>query len=148
MSTAVVRPGIAMSILHPSQPSPIYHRHVPPAPDPTQPHPIPPCPTPAHPAQSHPILAHPITSQPSPSQPSPSDPNPSHPIASCPTTPHFTPAAPAPFQGLGDIFAIRVAGNVYGGPVRGSIEYAVTQLKVKLVVGVLHLAICYLVRTT
>jgi len=41
-------------------------------------------------------------------------------------------------QGLGDIFAIRVAGNVYGGPVRGSIEYAVTQLKVKLVVVLGH----------
>jgi len=41
-------------------------------------------------------------------------------------------------QGLGDIFVIRVAGNVFNGPVRGSIEYAVTQLKVKLVVVLGH----------
>ena len=41
-------------------------------------------------------------------------------------------------QGLGDIFAIRVAGNVYGGPVKGSVEYAVAVLKVKLVVVMGH----------
>ena len=41
-------------------------------------------------------------------------------------------------QGLGDIFAIRVAGHVFGGPVCGSVEYAVNVLKVKLVVVLGH----------
>jgi len=41
-------------------------------------------------------------------------------------------------QGLGDIFAIRVAGNSYGTGVAASIDYAVTHLKVKLVVVLGH----------
>lgn len=41
-------------------------------------------------------------------------------------------------QGLGDIFAIRVAGNVYGDTVAASLEYAVFHLQVKLVVVMGH----------
>ena len=41
-------------------------------------------------------------------------------------------------QGLGDVFAIRVAGNSYGTGVAASIDYAVAHLKVKLVVVLGH----------
>ena len=41
-------------------------------------------------------------------------------------------------QGLGDIFAIRVAGNSYGTGVAASIDYAVAHLKVKVVVVLGH----------
>lgn len=41
-------------------------------------------------------------------------------------------------QGLGDVFAIRVAGNVYGHNTAASIDYAVAHLKVKLIVILGH----------
>ena len=41
-------------------------------------------------------------------------------------------------QGLGDVFAIRVAGNSYGTGAAASIDYAVAHLKVKLVVVLGH----------
>mmetsp|Transcript_8760 Transcript_8760/g.24167 ORF Transcript_8760/g.24167 Transcript_8760/m.24167 type:complete len:353 (+) Transcript_8760:59-1117(+) len=41
-------------------------------------------------------------------------------------------------QGLGDIFAIRVAGNVHGINVQGSLDYAIHHLRIKLVVVMGH----------
>ena len=41
-------------------------------------------------------------------------------------------------QGLGDLFAVRVAGNVAGGDERGSLQYAVAHLHVPLVVVLGH----------
>ena len=44
-------------------------------------------------------------------------------------------------QGVGDLFVVRVAGNVVGGTgavVKGSVEYAVAELKVPLVVVLGH----------
>ena len=41
-------------------------------------------------------------------------------------------------QGLGDVFAIRVAGNAYGTGVAASIDYAVAHLHVKVVVVLGH----------
>lgn len=41
-------------------------------------------------------------------------------------------------QGLGDVFAIRVAGNAYGSGVAASIDYAVQHLRVKVVVVLGH----------
>jgi len=41
-------------------------------------------------------------------------------------------------QGLGDIFAVRVAGNVLSPGTNGSIDYAVAHLKVKLVLVMGH----------
>jgi carbonic anhydrase len=44
-------------------------------------------------------------------------------------------------QGVGDLFVVRVAGNVVGGAgttVKGSIEYAVAELKVSLVLVLGH----------
>jgi len=40
--------------------------------------------------------------------------------------------------GLGDMFVIRVAGNVVGGPVTASVEYAVNHLHVKMVLVMGH----------
>jgi len=41
-------------------------------------------------------------------------------------------------QGLGDLFVIRVAGNILDDIIKGSIEYAVDHLKVKLVMVLGH----------
>jgi carbonic anhydrase len=41
-------------------------------------------------------------------------------------------------QGLGDLFVIRVAGNILDDIIKGSIEYAVEHLKVKLVMVLGH----------
>jgi len=41
-------------------------------------------------------------------------------------------------QGLGDLFAVRVAGNVAGGDERGSLQYAVAHLHVPLLVVLGH----------
>lgn len=41
-------------------------------------------------------------------------------------------------QGLGDLFIIRVAGNILDEIIKGSIEYAVEHLKVKLVMVLGH----------
>jgi carbonic anhydrase len=41
-------------------------------------------------------------------------------------------------QGLGDLFVIRLAGNIVDRAVRGSIEYAVTHLDTKLVLVLGH----------
>ncbi|MEQ8189842.1 MAG: carbonic anhydrase [Candidatus Eremiobacterota bacterium] len=41
-------------------------------------------------------------------------------------------------QGLGDLFVIRVAGNILDDIIKGSIEYAVDHLKVKLVMVMGH----------
>lgn len=44
-------------------------------------------------------------------------------------------------QGVGDLFVVRVAGNVVGGAgatVKGSIEYAIAELKVRLVMVLGH----------
>ncbi|HPZ08342.1 MAG TPA: carbonic anhydrase [Candidatus Eremiobacteraeota bacterium] len=41
-------------------------------------------------------------------------------------------------QGLGDLFVIRVAGNILDNIIKGSIEYAVDHLKVKLVMVLGH----------
>lgn len=41
-------------------------------------------------------------------------------------------------QSLGDLFVVRVAGNVVDGAVMGSVEYAVEQLKVPLILVLGH----------
>ena len=45
-------------------------------------------------------------------------------------------------QGLGDMFVIRVAGNVLDDVVLGSIEYAVEHLNTRLIVVLGHAARC------
>ncbi len=41
-------------------------------------------------------------------------------------------------QGLGDLFVVRVAGNIVAGPLRASLEYAVKHLDVPLIIVLGH----------